>query len=130
MNTHVKVLGMLFLGFSGLGVLLALLLMVGIGGAAGLVASGSDPEAAAAIPFIGMLGSIAVFAMLVTSLPGIFAGIGLLKFKSWGRILGIVLCALCLLGFPLGTIFGAYGLWVLLSKDTERLFQPGQVTTL
>jgi hypothetical protein len=26
---------------------------------------------------------------------------------------------------PFGTIVGAYGLWVLFSKDTERLFMTG-----
>ena len=30
--------------------------------------------------------------------------------------------ALNLINIPLGTIVGAYGLWVLLNKDTERLF--------
>lgn len=129
MQTHVKVLGVLFLVGSGLGVLMALLLMIGIGGAAGIVASNSDPDAAAAVPILGFAGGIAVFVMLVMSLPGIFTGIGLLKFKPWARILGIVLCAISLLGFPIGTIFGAYGLWALLSKDTERLFQPTTLTT-
>ena len=64
--------------------------------------------------------------LLALSLPGLIAGIGLLKFKSWARILGIVLCAICLIGIPFGTIFGVYGLWVLLTKDTERLFEPAR----
>jgi hypothetical protein len=33
-----------------------------------------------------------------------------------------VLCAINLINIPFGTIFGACGLWVLLNKDTERLF--------
>lgn len=131
MNTHVKVLGVLFVALSGLGVLAALIVMIGIGGAAGIVGTAAQPEdAALAVPIIGMVGSIAVMVLLVTSLPGIVAGIGLLKFRPWARILGIVLSAICLLGFPVGTIFGAYGLWVLLNKETERLFQPGPVTTV
>jgi len=32
------------------------------------------------------------------------------------RVLGIVLSALTLLSFPLGTVLGAYGLWALLSR--------------
>jgi hypothetical protein len=64
------------------------------------------------------------------SLPGLIAGLGLLQLKSWARILGIVLCAINLINIPFGTIFGIYGLWVLLSKETERLFQPGAVSTL
>ena len=34
----------------------------------------------------------------------------------------IVLAAINLINIPLGTILGAYGLWVLLNKETERLF--------
>jgi hypothetical protein len=56
------------------------------------------------------------------ALPGLVAGFGLLAYKSWARILAIVLAALQLLGFPFGTIFGIYVLWVMLNKDTERLF--------
>jgi hypothetical protein len=57
--------------------------------------------------------------------PGLIAGIGMWKYANWARILGIVLSALNLINVPFGTILGAYGLWVLLSKDTERLFAAG-----
>lgn len=123
MNTHVKVLGVLFIALCGLGVLAAVIVMIGIGGAVGIVgATAESDDAALALPIIGMAGSIVVMILLVMSVPGIVAGIGLLKRKSWARILGIVLCAICLLGFPIGTVLGAYGLWVLLNKDTERIF--------
>jgi hypothetical protein len=129
MNTHVKVLGALLVGLSAFGLLAATIVMIGIGGAAGIVGTTADPEdAALAVPIIGMAGSIAVLVMLALSLPGMIAGIGLLKFKSWARILAIVICAIDLLAFPVGTIFGIYGLWVLLNKDTERLFQPGTIS--
>ena len=48
-------------------------------------------------------------------------GIGLLYFKPWARILGIVLSAIALLGFPWVTILGVYDSGYF-SKDTERLF--------
>ncbi len=44
------------------------------------------------------------------------------SYKPWSRVLGIVLSVLNLLNFPIGTVLGIYGLWVLLNKDTERLF--------
>ena len=59
------------------------------------------------------------------SLPSVVTGIGLLYFKPWARILGIVLSAIALLGFPWVTLLGIYGLWVLFNKDTERLFAGG-----
>jgi hypothetical protein len=128
MQTHVKVLAVLFIVFSALGVLAAVALLVIFGASAGIVGAAADPgEAALAIPIIGLAGTGLVIFLLMVSLPGLVAGLGLLKLKSWARILGIVLCAINLVNFPMGTIFGAYGLWVLLNKETEQMFS-GQPT--
>jgi hypothetical protein len=35
-----------------------------------------------------------------------------------------VLSAINLINIPIGTVVGIYGLWVLLTKETERLFLP------
>ena len=123
MSTHVKVLGVLFIAVSALGVLAALFLMVALGGAAGLGGATADPEEAAlAIPIIGLTGTALVGMLLVLSLPGLITGFGLLGFKPWARILGIVLAILQLVNIPIGTLLGLYALWVLLNRDTERLF--------
>ncbi|HJR60951.1 MAG TPA: hypothetical protein VJ813_16185 [Vicinamibacterales bacterium] len=124
MQTHVKVLAVLFIVFSALGVLAALGMMAVFGSAAGIVgATAEGEEAAIAIPIIGITGSFLVIFLLAVSLPGLIAGFGLLSFRPWARILGIVLCAIQLIHIPLGTIFGAYGLWVLLNKESERMFE-------
>lgn len=134
MQTHVKVLALLFIVFSALGVLAALALMAVFGGAAGIVGASADPgDAAVALPIIGLTGTALVVFILVLSLPGLIAGFGLLSFKPWARILGIVLCAINLINIPFGTVFGAYGLWVLLNKDTERMFgapEPGPIVPI
>ena len=59
---------------------------------------------------------------MLVSLPGLIAGIGLLKFRPWARILGIVVAILNLINIPIGTVVGIYALWVLFSRETERLF--------
>ena len=123
MVTHVKVVAVLFIALSAIGVLGALALMLLFGVAAGSVGVSGDPDAALALPIIGAVGTGLVIFLLVLSLPGLITGWGLLKFKSWARILGIVLCALNLINIPIGTIFGAYGLWVLLNGETEQLFK-------
>ena len=126
MDTHVKVLGVLFLALSALGVMMALVLMVTIGGTAGIVGAAADAEEAAiAIPIIGITGMALVVVLLALSLPGVFAGWGLLKFKPWARILAIVLAIINLFNIPFGTLLGIYALWVLLKKETERLFEAG-----
>jgi hypothetical protein len=125
METHVKVLAVLFIVFSALGTLAAFVVatvfsVAGVATAAG--ASGGD--AAVALPIIGLAGTALSAFLLAVSLPGLVAGIGLLKYKPWARILAIVLSALNLINFPLGTILGVYGLYVLLSDEGARLFKP------
>ena len=124
MQTHVKVLGVLYLALSAFGLCAALFLMVAVGAATGIVGANADPhDAAVALPVIGIAGSALVAFLLVRSLPGLITGIGLLKFQSWARIVGIVLSALHLIYFPFGTALGVYGLWVLLNRETEPLFK-------
>jgi hypothetical protein len=131
MLTHVKVLAVLFIALSALGVFAALVLMAVFGVGAGIVGAVGDPDAAIALPIIGFTGTALVFFMLAISLPGLITGWGLLKFRPWARIVGIVLCAIHLINIPFGTILGVYGLWVLLNSETERMFgasaPPAQV---
>jgi hypothetical protein len=121
-ETHVKVLGVLHIVLGALGVFGALVLVLIFGSAAGLVGATGDPGAHVAIPIIGLTGMTLVLFLLVRSVPGVLIGIGLLKHRSWARIGGIVLSILDLIWMPVGTIVGIYGLWVLFSKETERLF--------
>jgi hypothetical protein len=122
MDTHVKVLGVLHMALGALGILGALALMLVFGGAAGIVGSSGDPDAAIALPILGITGTALVVGALVLSLPGIIVGLGLFQFRPWARITGIVLSIFDLIWIPFGTIVGVYGLWVLFSKETERLF--------
>lgn len=123
METHVKVLGVLYLVLSGLALLTALFLIIAVGGVAGIVGVAADPrDAAIAIPVVGMAGTAVAAFLLILALPGLIAGWGLLNYRPWARILALVLSGLNLLNVPFGTALGLYGLWVLLSRDTERLF--------
>jgi hypothetical protein len=122
-ETHVKVLAILHVVFGAFFLLAAILLMVTFGGASAIVGTAADPEdAAIALPIIGFTGIALSAFLLVLAVPGLFVGFGLWRFANWGRIGGIVLSALDLIHIPFGTILGIYGLWVLLNKDTEKLF--------
>ena len=128
--THVKVLAVLYIIFGICGLLLAfgLLTLFGIAGMA--AASTSEPDAWVALPVLGITGSALAFVLITLSLPGIIAGVGLLKFKPWARIVTIVLSALNLMNFPFGTVIGIYGLWVMLSDEGSRLFNPAQPSVM
>lgn len=123
MITHVKVLGVLNLVCGAFMLIGAMLLALVLGGTAGIVGAAADAEdAAIAIPILGIAGSALSIFLIAFALPNLIIGWGLLTFKSWARIAGIVLSAISLINIPFGTILGIYGLWVLLNKDTERLF--------
>ena len=126
MDTHVRVLGVLNIAIGVVGLIIALLTMIGVGGAAGIISAAAEPEdAALAVPILSIVGGLVVTVVFAFSVPSVVTGIGLLYFKAWARILGIVLSAIALLGFPWVTLLGIYGLWVLFHKDTERLFAAG-----
>ena len=129
MQTHVKVLGVIYLAVGGCMLLGALFLAMTMGGVAGIVGATADPEdAAIAIPILGIAGTALASFFGIFSLPSLITGYGLVNFKPWSRIVGIVLSAISLVFIPFGTIAGAYGLWVLLSKDTEHLFNTPATT--
>ncbi len=123
METHVKVLGILYVVLGIMGTLGALVVMVIFGGIAGVVGvAATGPDAQLAAPVVGAIGTILALFVFLISAPGIIAGFGLLKFQPWARTLTIILSALNLLNLPVGTALGIYGLWVLLSAETERFF--------
>jgi len=93
------------------------LLLSGIGFASG------DPTATAILSVVGTGVGI---LMMVLALPGLLAGYGLLTGKSWGRILAIVVGVLGLFNFPIGTLIGAYTLWVLLKEDAAVYFMAAK----
>lgn len=122
METHTKVLGVLNIVSGVPGLCLAFVLVLVFGGVAALVGADGDPDAAIAAPIIGLTGVVLVMFMVVLSLPSIIIGWGLYQLRSWSRVAGIVLSVVSLISFPFGTALGAYGLWVLFSKDGQKLF--------
>jgi len=116
MERHVKILGMLYVVIGGFGVAATLILLGVFGGVAGVVRMGERSEA---WPLITLLWGVAVLAM---SAPAVIAGIGLLCFKPWARVLTIMLSVIHLLSVPFGTALVVYGLWVLLQREAEPLF--------
>ena len=123
MAQHVKILGILHIVFGSLCVLGGLIVLAVMGGIAGIVgASEQTQDTAVAVPVLAAIGAFVCILCLVIGLPGLIGGIGILQFRPWARILVIVLSALDLIHVPFGTALGIYGFWVLLSPQTEALF--------
>jgi hypothetical protein len=120
MRDHVRILGWCFIVYSAILVLIG----VGIGGLVlfgGAISGDHD-----VILITSAVGAGIACLLILLSLPGMLAGVGLLKMQQWARIVAIIVGVLHILSFPLGTALGVYTLWVLLNAETEMLFRGHQ----
>ena len=85
----------------------------------GLVSRDAD-----AIAILSLVGTFVGSFIALLGLPGILAGIGLLLRRTWGRYLAIVVGLLGLINFPIGTLIGAYTLYVLMQSSANDYFGP------
>jgi len=116
MEKHITLVAVINIAFGFLGIFLAFFLFVVLVGA-GIISQ--DPEAMKVTSIVGV--AIAFF-LLLTSIPEIIGGFGLLKRKPWARVLVLIIAVLDLLIIPIGTLIGIYELWVLLQEETIKLF--------
>jgi len=123
MRDHIRIIGILHIILSSLTILGALAVLAVFGGIATIIGASGGRDALPAVPIVGGIGAIICFFLILLGVPGLIAGIGLLKFRPWARTLGIVVSALDLIHIPLGTALGVYGLWALLSPEGEMLFR-------
>jgi len=123
MRQHVPILGWCFIVYHGIVALVGIMIGLVVSGAG--VISGERE----AMFITGAVGVFVAGFLIVISLPGIIAGIGLLKYRPWARILAIIIGVLHLLSFPFGTALGVYTLYVLLNAEAPSIFgvQQGAV---
>ena len=67
-------------------------------------------------------------AIVIFSIPGVIAGVGLIKCRPWARILGIVMSILNLFTFPHGTVIGVYSFIVLFDQEAVRLLAKDAIS--
>jgi hypothetical protein len=117
-KTHIQVIAWIYIALGLLGIVIALLAGAFVIGG-GLI-SGDNT----AIQVTTLVAFIITGLVFLFMLPGIIAGVGLLKYKAWARILAIILGLLNLPGFPIGTLVGVYTIWALLDTEAQALFTP------
>ena len=122
MRTHVKVIAVLFIVIGACILAAAFFSPIVLGVIATVVGTSHEEGAAAGAAILGLMGLALSAVLLVIGVPYVLCGWGLFKLRGWARILAIVLAALALTSFPLGTAFGVYALVILFRKDTEALF--------
>ncbi len=116
MQTNVKVLGWLHIVLGILGILIGCF-VIAIMMSAGLFSGDRT-----AMGVLAIIGTVGVALALIFSVPGIVTGIGLLQYRSWARVLALILAFFNLLAVPHGTVFGVYTLISLLNTEAAALF--------
>lgn len=120
LHMHVQILGWLRIIGAALMAVIGVTLLIFLAGI-GMFAAADSGEAA---PF-WVLTMVALFVgglMVVLALPGLLAGIGLLRRKEWGRILALIVGVFDLFNFPIGTLIAAYTFYVLLQNSATPYF--------
>lgn len=116
MRTHIKVVGLVNLLYSAVGLLVAV----------GALFGGLFSSLASLNPAVMIVGSVtsAIVAVVigVISLLGLIAGLALLNHQNWARWVILACSALRVFRWPFGTLFGIYSIWVLTHQETRDIF--------
>jgi hypothetical protein len=121
---HVNLLGILEYLWGALAMLVGVSMLLQAGGAAAELIDpvGTTVELAAGLTAV-IFAFIGVFAM-VWGGAHVWAAALLKRRRPLGRMLSLALAVVDLLILPFGTALGAYALWVLLTNEGRRLFEP------
>jgi hypothetical protein len=126
MHRHVKLLGILTMLWGALAILVGLSMLLL---AAGALAELIDPMDTAVGLAAGLTAAIFALIGIFALLWGgghLWAAVLLTRRRPLGRVLSLALAIVNLLVLPFGTALGAYALWVLLTDDGRRLFEPAR----
>jgi hypothetical protein len=115
MDIHVRRLATFNILFGVISLFASAGLLLVFGGPVGIYQSTDDN-------IFGLLVAVSAVAHLLLSIPCIVGGAALKSLQEWSRGMLIVTSALNIINVPLGSILGAYGLWVLLTPETDPLF--------
>lgn len=119
MRTHIKIVGLVNLAYSALGLLAA----------AGILFGGLFAGLASFNPIALVIGTVTgvVLGAIVALVSGVglVASFALLNHQSWARYAIILVSCFRLFRWPWGTAFAVYSIWALTHEDTKREFALG-----
>ena len=129
MKKHVDLVGLLFMLWGGMSLLLGVsLLSTGI--AATAIGAAVAPAASGGTLTAGIVAAV-FFTLaalgLVFGVTHLWVGSRLRRFREWARAFAIVLAVVDLLCVPFGTGLGIYALWALLNERSKPLFEEPNV---
>jgi ABC-type glycerol-3-phosphate transport system permease component len=118
MESHKRILGIIYTVTSIISILIALLLNVFLSALWTFVISQASHEDQLPLEFLSLLFQYLPWIIIIFSVPSLIAGLGLLNKASWAMMLALILGCLKLISFPVGTAIGVYTIWVY-SEDQK-----------
>ena len=125
MEKHITLLGVLYIIHSVTALVLGVIVILTFFGVETLLAALVKGFPPLPLTELSRAGWLIGLTLIAVSLPGVLAGAGLLRLKSWGRKLALIAAFVFLFQFPIGTALSFYAFWILLSKDCSRRFAEG-----
>ena len=123
MDRHVRILGILNMVYGIVGAAAAIVILIRFGGFNGVYAAFNED-------IVGLIAMILVAFQLLIAAPCILAGYYVRLLQDWARVMLIIVSAVNVLNVPFGTVIGAYGLWTLMTPETDPLFQNATADAL
>jgi hypothetical protein len=127
MESHVQIVGWLFIGSGIMGGILGMIVMF-----MGRFLMALNINWPKNVPFDVeklVLGAtiLAGLTMIALAAGVVAAGVGLLQYRPWGRVLALVMAVFLVFKFPIGTAIAIYAFWVLLSDPGRKHYESHAV---
>jgi hypothetical protein len=126
LDDHKKILGVLYV-VTGLFSIMIMLILQGIFTTVyAFVFDEMDSEGQAIFQLVmSLMRYVQILAIALYAVPSVLAGLGLLMRQSWAMILALIVAALKLFSFPVGTAIGIYAIWIYAEEQRVRkMVQP------
>jgi len=123
MSTHVNIVGWLFVGSAVLTAMFGFALLIAPRILQNLPFPIPPDVPFDVVQFVSSIAGILGATILIVAAGMAAAGIGLLQYQSWGRVLALVMAAVMILKIPFGTALGIYTFWVLLSQRGREHYE-------
>jgi len=120
MKKHVTAVGAIQIAISSIGLIISMGAFILLSNLLDFIPTNEMPSFV--VKLLEYLFKVFPVFLGILSLMGVIGGIALLSYKSWGRILVIIVAAFGCLNIPIGTLIGVYSIWVLMQDDTVKLF--------
>ena len=125
MKSHVDFVGVLFIAWGLLTVLVGVsTLALGVGAVALITSASRGGGGQVAAGIMAAAFTTLAFIAILWGTAHVIVGVPLRRCTPWSRLIALMLGSVDLLLLPYGTALGVYAIWVLLNEDGKKLFQP------